>query len=52
MYGIFMLIEAIEQLRGDAGDRQVPGVRTALCNGNGGLLASQTTAILGNAETL
>jgi acetyl-CoA acetyltransferase len=52
MYGIFALIEAVRQLRGEAGDRQVQGVRTALAHGNGGTLSSQSTAILGTAETL
>lgn len=52
MYGIFALIEAVRQLRGDAGERQVAGARTALAHGNGGMLSSQATAILGTAETL
>lgn len=52
MYGIFTLIEAVEQLRGTAGDRQVAGAETALCHGNGGLLSCQSTAILGTAATL
>jgi len=52
MYGIFLLIEAIEQLRGVAGERQVQGADTALVHGNGGLLSIQSTAILGTAATL
>jgi acetyl-CoA acetyltransferase len=47
MYGIFALIEAVRQLRGDAGARQVLGAVTALAHGNGGTLSSQATAILG-----
>jgi acetyl-CoA acetyltransferase len=52
MYGIFALIEAVRQLRGDGGERQVAGVKTALAHGNGGTLSSQSTAVLGLAETL
>ena len=52
MYGIFTVIEAVRQLRGEAGERQVPGVQTALCHGNGGTLSSQATAILGTPETV
>jgi acetyl-CoA acetyltransferase len=52
MYGIFLVIEAVEQLRGQAGARQVANARTALCHGNGGALASQATLILGTPETV
>jgi acetyl-CoA acetyltransferase len=47
MYGIFCLIEAVRQLRGEGGARQVSGANTALVNGNGGTLSSQSTAVLG-----
>lgn len=52
MYGIYTLIEAVRQLRGDAGERQVANPQLALCHGNGGTLSSQATAILGTADTL
>ena len=52
MYGIFALIEAVRQLRGDCGERQVKDARTAIAHGNGGMLSSQATAILGTAEAL
>jgi len=52
MYGMFILIEAIRQLRGEAGARQVKGAKTALVNGNGGVLSSQVTTIFGTEETL
>ena len=52
MYGIFALIEAVQQLRGECGARQVAHAKTALVQGNGGVLSSQSTAILGTADTL
>ena len=48
MYGIFLLIEAVRQLRGEAGERQVEGARTALVHGTGGTLSSGSTVILAN----
>lgn len=51
MYGVFTVIEAVRQLRGAAGDRQVAKAEAVLCHGNGGVLASQVTAILGAAST-
>ena len=52
MYGMFLIIEAVTQLRGDAGERQVPGLDVALVHGNGGTLSSQCTAVLGSAATV
>ncbi|MAF50079.1 MAG: acetyl-CoA acetyltransferase [Rhodospirillales bacterium] len=52
MYGIFLLAEAVEQLRGNAGMRQIEGAQAALVHGNGGILATQVTAILGAESTL
>ena len=52
MYGIFTVIEAIQQLRGEAGERQVADAALAVSHGNGGHLSSQATAIWGTAATL
>ena len=52
MYGLFLLIEAVRQLRGECGDRQVKGAETAIAHGNGGVLSSQSTVILGSEATL
>lgn len=52
MYGIFLLVEAVRQLRAEAGQRQIDGANIALCHGNGGVLSSQVTAVLGGAATL
>jgi acetyl-CoA acetyltransferase len=52
MYGLFTIVESILQLRGEAGARQVAGAQLALAHGNGGVLSSQVTNILGTAATL
>ena len=52
MYGIFALIEAVRQLRGEAGARQLQRHRTAVVHANGGTLSSQATAVLGTADAL
>jgi acetyl-CoA acetyltransferase len=52
MYGLFLLIEAVRQLRGECGERQVKDAKTAIAHGNGGVLSSQSTVIFGAAATL
>lgn len=52
MYGLMLIVECVEQLRGNTGDRQVKDAQVALCNGNGGHLSSEVTAIFGTEEVL
>jgi acetyl-CoA acetyltransferase len=47
MYGMFILIEAVRQLRGECGPRQVADAKLACVNGTGGLLSATGTLILG-----
>ena len=52
MYGLFCMIEAVTQVRGAGGERQIDGVDVALAHGNGGALSHQATAIFGSAATV
>ncbi|WP_245615500.1 thiolase [Afifella pfennigii] len=52
MYGVFLLIEATRQLRGEAGKRQVKGAEIALCHGNGGTLSAEVSVLLGTEAAL
>jgi acetyl-CoA acetyltransferase len=52
MYGLFLLIEATRQLRRECVGRQIADCETAIAHGNGGVLSSQSTVILGTEVTL
>lgn len=52
MYGLLVMIEAVRQVRGECGQRQVKGCEVALAHGNGGVLSSQCTVIFGSESTL
>lgn len=45
--GLFLIVEATRQLRGQAGERQVPGAKIACVSGTGGWFCSNATMLLG-----
>ena len=47
MFGIFLAIEAVRQLRGEGGERQLPRAERALCHAPGLVFSCNTTMILG-----
>jgi acetyl-CoA acetyltransferase len=50
-YGMFLLVEATRQLRGESGQRQLRDPQIAIAHGSGGVLSTMGTVVLGAEAT-
>ena len=51
MWGMTPISEAVIQIRGDGGDRQVERNELGLVSGNGGILSTHSTLLLGRSPS-
>jgi acetyl-CoA acetyltransferase len=52
MYGMFLIVEAVRQLRGEADARQLDTCDVAIASGSGGVLSAMSTCVLGSEASL
>jgi acetyl-CoA acetyltransferase len=52
MYGMFLIVEAVRQLRGEGEARQVDGAEVAVAHGSGMVLSCMGTVVLGTETTV
>ena len=48
MRGLFLLVEATKQMRGEAGESQIPDARLSVACGSGGTLSGMAAVVLGS----